>query len=116
VGWSLTDGGIGPRLKAAPVGGDTSQMPTMEKLEPAERRGLTWSVVAMAIAIGLFILTLLPEGTPWAADPATLAPGTHPLLAFTAPLMQSIVALIFIFFLIPGVVYGYVAGTAKSHR
>ena len=30
--------------------------------------------------------------------------------------MQSIVALIFVFFLTPGVVYGYVAGNAKSHR
>ena len=30
--------------------------------------------------------------------------------------MQSIVALIFIFFLIPGVVYGYVSGTVKTHR
>lgn len=116
VGWFLTDRVIEPRLKATPVDGDTTEMPTMERLEPAERRGLVWSVVAMAIAIALFILTLLPEGTPWAADPATLAPGTHPLLAFSAPLMQSIVALIFIFFLIPGVVYGYVAGTARSHR
>ncbi|MFZ7096784.1 AbgT family transporter [Luteimonas dalianensis] len=116
VGWFLTDRVIEPRLKGTEVDGDTSEMPTMEPLEPNERRGLVWSMVAMVIAIALFILTLLPEGTPWAADPATLAPGTHPLLAFTAPLMQSIVGLIFIFFLIPGVVYGYVAGTAKSHR
>ena len=116
VGWFLTDRVIEPRLKGTEVDGDTSEMPTMEALAPNERRGLVASVVAMAIAIVLFALTLLPEGTPWAADPATLAPGTHPLLAFTAPLMQSIVALIFIFFLIPGVVYGYVAGTAKNHR
>ena len=116
VGWFLTDRVIEPRLRGTEVDGDTSQMPTMERLKPAERRGLVWSMVAMAIAVILFVLTLLPEGTPWAADPATLAPGTHPLLAFTAPLMQSIVALIFIFFLIPGVVYGYVAGSAKSHR
>ncbi|MEN1944070.1 AbgT family transporter [Luteimonas sp. MJ293] len=116
VGWFLTDRVIEPRLKATKVDGDVSDMPKMEKLEPNERRGLTWSVVAMAVAIVLFVLTLLPEGTPWAADPSTLAPGTQPLLAFTAPLMQSIVGLIFIFFLIPGVVYGYVAGTAKTHR
>lgn len=30
--------------------------------------------------------------------------------------MQSIVALIFVLFLIPGIVYGYVAGTVKTHR
>ncbi|WP_374601312.1 AbgT family transporter [Arenimonas sp.] len=116
VGWILTDLVIEPRLKATPVDGDTSQMPKMEALRPEERKGLVAAMLAMAVAIVLFVLTLLPEGTPWAADPATLAPGTHPLLAFTSPLMRSIVPLIFIFFLIPGVVYGYVAGTVKTHR
>jgi aminobenzoyl-glutamate transport protein len=33
-----------------------------------------------------------------------------------APLMSSVVSLILLFFLIPGVVYGYVAGTFKTHR
>ncbi len=33
-----------------------------------------------------------------------------------APLMQSIVPLIFLLFLIPGIVYGYVAKTVESHR
>ena len=30
--------------------------------------------------------------------------------------MQAIIPLIFLFFIIPGAVYGYVAGTVKSHR
>jgi len=38
------------------------------------------------------------------------------LTASTAPLMLSIVSLIFLLFLIPGIVYGYVAGTVKSHK
>ncbi|HMS09188.1 MAG TPA: AbgT family transporter, partial [Pyrinomonadaceae bacterium] len=38
------------------------------------------------------------------------------LTANSAPLMLSIVPLIFLLFLIPGIVYGYVAGTVKSHR
>jgi len=42
--------------------------------------------------------------------------GQHRLLISAAPVMQSIVALIFVFFLIPGIVYGYVAGSVKSHR
>jgi aminobenzoyl-glutamate transport protein len=45
-----------------------------------------------------------------------LAAGATPegeITAFAAPLMRSIVPLIFIFFLIPGVVYGYVAGTVR---
>lgn len=38
------------------------------------------------------------------------------LTASTAPLMLSIVSLIFLLFLIPGIVFGYVAGTVKSHK
>jgi aminobenzoyl-glutamate transport protein len=116
IGWFLTDRVIEPRLQGTAVDGDTAQMPKMTPLEPRERRGLGAAALAMAIASALFVLSLLPAGTPWAAPAADLPPGTHPLLAFTAPLMQSIVALIFVFFLIPGVVYGYVSGTAKSHR
>jgi aminobenzoyl-glutamate transport protein len=35
---------------------------------------------------------------------------------FAAPIMQMIVPLIFLLFLLPGVVHGYVSGTFKSHR
>ncbi len=38
------------------------------------------------------------------------------LTASTAPLMQSIVSLIFLLFILPGIVFGYAAGTVKSHR
>ncbi len=38
------------------------------------------------------------------------------LTASAAPLMQSIVSLIFLLFILPGIVYGYVAGTVKGHR
>ncbi len=35
---------------------------------------------------------------------------------FHAPIMESIVPLIFLLFLLPGIVHGYVSGTAKNHR
>ena len=38
------------------------------------------------------------------------------LTASSAPLMLSIVPLIFLLFIIPGIVFGYVAGTVKGHR
>ena len=38
------------------------------------------------------------------------------LTAASAPLMQAIVPLIFLIFLLPAVVYGYLAGTVTSHR
>jgi p-aminobenzoyl-glutamate transporter AbgT len=42
--------------------------------------------------------------------------GDRELTAASAPLMQSIVPLIFLLFLIPAIVYGYVAGSVTSHR
>jgi aminobenzoyl-glutamate transport protein len=38
------------------------------------------------------------------------------LTAFDAPLMQSIVPLIFLLFLLPAAIYGYIAGTVQTHR
>jgi aminobenzoyl-glutamate transport protein len=64
----------------------------------------------------LFALSLWPETSPWRAPAAQVPDGSHPLLVAAAPVMQSIVALIFVFFLLPGVVYGYVAHSFKSHR
>jgi len=116
VGWFLTDKVIEPRLKQTPVDTDTSQLPGMDALKPEETRGLFAAVGTMALLALLFIGSLLPAATPWAAPVEGLPPGTNPLLAPAAPLMQSIVALIFVFFLVPGIVYGYVSGSAKNHR
>ena len=115
VGWFLTDRVIEPRLRGTPVDGDASQMPKLDPLTASEKGGLGWAALAMGVTALLFLLTLLPEGSAWRAPDGTpLLPGQSNLLVAQAPLMQSIVPLIFIFFLIPGVVYGYVAGTVKT--
>lgn len=46
----------------------------------------------------------------------TAEPVAPQLTASAAPLMLSIVPLIFLMFIIPGIVYGYAAGTVSSHR
>lgn len=50
----------------------------------------------------------------------TIAKNAEPvspqLTANAAPLMKSIVPLIFLLFLVPGIVYGYIAGTISNHR
>ena len=53
------------------------------------------------------------HGAAFLANAETVAPQ---LTAAAAPLMRSIVPLIFLLFLLPAVVYGYVAGTVKGHR
>jgi len=117
IGWILTDKVIEPRLRTTAIDGDPTQMPTMQPLTAAEKTGLLWSAVSMLIAAGLLVASVLPESSPWRAPAGTpLVDGQSDLLVAAAPLMQSIVALIFVFFLVPGIVYGYVSGSAKSHR
>jgi aminobenzoyl-glutamate transport protein len=117
VGWFLTDRVIEPRLRvASPVDTDGEAPPRLEQLGPAERRGLLWAVVAMGLAVVVFALTMLPATSPWRA-PETAGPELAGRLAVSqAPVMQSIVPLIFVFFLIPGVVYGYASRQFASHR
>jgi aminobenzoyl-glutamate transport protein len=117
VGWFLTDKVIEPRLAKTQVDGDPADLPKMDDLKPEEKRGLSFALGSMALTALLFGLSLLPEASPWRAPAGTaLVPGQSDLLVSQAPLMQSIVPLIFIFFLVPGVAYGYVSGRVRNHR
>jgi aminobenzoyl-glutamate transport protein len=109
VGWFLTDRIVEPRLKGTSVDGDLDDIPTMDELGPKERRGLRWAMVALLAGVAALALASVPTGSPLRSPEGELT-------ASTAPLMQAIVPLIFLLFLIPGVVYGYVAGTVTSHR
>ncbi|MFP4207691.1 MAG: AbgT family transporter [Wenzhouxiangella sp.] len=116
VGWWLTDKVVEPRLvKDTPVDGDMSDMPTMEPLSEHESRGLFWAVVGIVVAlVALIIAVLVPESPLRDPDPGLAF--HESITSFGAPLMRSIVPLIFILFLIPGIIYGYVAGTIEGHK
>jgi aminobenzoyl-glutamate transport protein len=109
LGWFLTDRVVEPRLRDTGLDGDLGDLPTMEPLEANERRGLRAALVAMLLALVLLVVSALPAASAWRAPDGELTSGS-------APLMQSIVALIFLLFLLPGVVYGIRAGTVKSSR
>ena len=109
LGWFVTDRIIEPRLRGTEIDGDPSDMPKMEALGPKETRGLFAGFGALVLGIVVLVLTSAPAGSVLRAPDGSLT-------ASNAPLMQSIVPLIFLLFLIPGAVYGYVAGTVKSHR
>lgn len=82
-----------------------------EKLEPLgaeEKRALRWAGLA-ALAVSLLIaLSVVPSWGPL-RNPETGAVAGSPFL-------RGIVALIFVFFLVPGIVYGKRRGTFKSDR
>ncbi|MDX1572128.1 MAG: AbgT family transporter, partial [Xanthomonadales bacterium] len=109
LGWWITDKIIEPRLQGTEIDGDLAEAPKMEPLNDRERKGLIAGIASMVVCALILLLTSLPEGSPWRDQTGDIA-------SFQAPLMQSIVSLIFVFFVIPGVIYGYVAGTIKGHR
>lgn len=109
VGWFLTDKVIEPRLKQTKVDADPATLPTMDPLQPNERKGLRFAMFSILISVTALALSAYPETSAWRGTDGSL---THN----TASLMQSIVGLIFLLFLIPGVVYGIAAGTVKNHR
>jgi len=112
VGWYLTDRVLEPRLKNTPVDDDAiaaGQGAEMRPLSSREKRGLGAALGAAALGLVALGLAVSP------ADSALRAPDGA-LTGSNAPLMQAMVPLIFFLFLIPGMVYGYVAKTVSSHR
>jgi len=109
LGWYVTDRIIEPRMAGIPVDADEANLPKLEAISSRERRGLT--VGGLTMLAGLLILTIasLPETSPLRAPDGQLTVNT-------APLMRSIVPLIFLLFLIPSIAYGVAAGTVTSHR
>ncbi len=108
VGWFLTDKVIEPRLKGTPIDGSETDA-KMSGLSAEERRGLTAGLIVMALGVAALVFAAYPDDSPLRAPNGDIT-------AFSAPIMQSIVPLIFLLFIIPGTVYGYVAGTVSNHR
>lgn len=108
-GWYLTDRVVEPRLKGTELDGELHDLPTMQSLEANERRGLRWALISMLLGVLALIVTAISGSSAWRAADGELTSGE-------APLMRSIVPLIFLLFLLPGVVYGIRAGTVKTSR
>lgn len=109
LGWLITDKLVEPRLRRTALDGELTDLPQMTPLAAQERRALTGALVAMGLGLLALLLTSLPEGSAWRGPDGSLASGA-------APLMRSIVPLIFLLFLLPGMVYGVMSGSVRSSR
>ena len=109
LGWWLTEKVVEPRVQGLEIDGDEEDLPEMHDLGDNERKGMRWALAVMVLGIVLLTVSLLPADSAWRDANGDLA-------SFGAPIMRSIVALIFLLFLIPGIVYGYVAGTFKGMK
>lgn len=109
--WYVTERIVEPWLwKMYPLSEDLEiENDVNTDITPKENRAF-WmaSIVFLLMAVGL-VLALIPEKSLLRAPDGTLA-------SFKAPIMQSIVALIFIFAGAVGVVYGILSGKFKTSR
>ncbi|OYQ74431.1 AbgT family transporter [Wohlfahrtiimonas sp. G9077] len=105
VGWFVTDKIVEPRLAGVKIDGDT-QAEERRDVTPKENRAF-WIASFVMIAI-LAVFTI------WAMPADSLLRTEGSLTSARAPLMRSIVAIIFIGFIIPGIVYGYLVGYYKK--
>jgi aminobenzoyl-glutamate transport protein len=109
LGWYLTDKVIEPRLKGVELDGDLEDLPRMHALDPDERKGLRTALLALLAGVVFMVVTAWPADSAWRDANGSLATGS-------APIMASIVSLIFLMFVIPGITYGIAAKTIKSSK
>ena len=77
----------------------------VEKLAPNEKKGLMWAGIAMLIFSLLLAWTIVPEDG--------ILRNTKTGLVAGSPFLHGIVVFIFIFFAIPGYIYGRVTGSMR---
>lgn len=110
VVWYLTDRVIEPRLnRNVKVDDNLEDIPKMENLSKKEGKAFWIAFFTMVICFVILLLWAIPS------DSALRDPEGE-ITSFGAPLMKSIVPLIFILFWIPGLVYGFTSGTYKSMK
>ena len=88
---------------------DASVLETqIEKVSSLEKKGLLWAGISMLVFCLLLAWTIIP------ADGILRNPETG--LVSGSPFLKGIVVFIFVFFAIPGYIYGKITGSIKSNQ
>ena len=109
VGWYVTDCVIAPRVLHLPVDGESTDASHMDHMSRHEVWGLLSGMAVLALCLATLVLVAWPKDSPFRSADGDL-------VGRDSPLMKSIVPLIFLLFLLPGIAHGYVAGKIKNHR
>ncbi len=102
----LTRQGVPQTEQADDEDGTTSSEAVTAELTAVERRGLVWAAVSFALTVVVVLAAVVVPGSPWRNEEGGFLP--------SSPLLSSIVFLVFLLFLVPGLVYGWVVGAARS--
>jgi aminobenzoyl-glutamate transport protein len=105
VGTWVTEKIVEPRLGT--YQGNAPRVP-IEQLTKLEKKGLSWAGWSILITIVLLALSIIPE------NGLFRNPETGDVLK--SPFFDGIIVGIMIFFFIPGLVYGIIAGTIKNDK
>src|SRR5699024_1833209 len=91
----------------------SDEVDNMQKLEPIEKKGLIWALVAVIISIILAALLVALPNSPMRGPDEV---GTYMDTIIQSPFMSSLVPIIAILFFIPGLVYGIVTKSIKNDK
>lgn len=110
LGWYVTDRIVEPQLgpyKADDLASDEAAMMSAE-VTPLEKKGLIWAGVSFVILAIIVALMVVPaDGILRNQDTGAIA---------NSPFFRSIVIFIFIFFAVPGIVYGIIVKKFTSDK
>ncbi len=108
VGWYVTERIVEPRLnKTLKIDDDVEDAPEMGSITPLENKAFRAAGSVLLACLTIIALIGIPENSP-------MRDAEGSLTSFGAPMMRSIVPFIFFCFVLPGIVYGRIAGTFKS--
>ncbi|XZG69736.1 AbgT family transporter [Chitinibacteraceae bacterium HSL-7] len=109
LGWAVSHWLVEPRLatQAFELPDDTLSTPDAEDA-PRERRALRWAACSVIAVAAVMLVLTVPQGA------ILRHPETDSLLP--SPLIDGLIALVFVGFFVPGVVFGAVSGRFRSDR
>lgn len=108
VGWFLTEKVVEPRLSKIKLNEDI-ESDSIDNIDTTEKKAFYVAAGSVILLMAGLVFVLIPSDSPF-RDPQ------GQLTSFSAPIMQSIVPIIFILFVIPGIIYGYMVGKFKKTK
>lgn len=111
IGTWVTEKIVEPRLGSYKQEGNEETDESLDGLKPVEKKGLIWAGVSLVIGLGLTALLILPENAPMRGTE-----GSTMDQIVQSPFMSSLVPIIAILFLIPGLVYGVVTKVIRNDK
>lgn len=109
LGWFITDRVVEPRLNKVELDGEAEEPSSLSEISSKERRSFWLATWLMLLGLVALVVVSLPTNSP-------LRDANGELTSFSAPLMRSIVPLIFLLFVVPGVLFGYLNGTFRRSK